>query len=74
MAKNQQRAELPQWVLPAVIAVGIVVLVFIGYRAFTGYNSAPGPPKAVHPGMYNFRAEVQKGNVGYRGPQGAGGR
>ncbi|HZO91383.1 MAG TPA: hypothetical protein VFB38_23875 [Chthonomonadaceae bacterium] len=66
MASNGVRKELPSWALPVAILVGVLALAFIGWKAFTGTNSAPGPAKEVHPGMYDFRKEVQSGNVGRR--------
>ncbi len=66
MAADRMRRELPAWVLPLVIVIGVIVLVVIGVKAFTGSNGEVGPPKAVHPGMIDFRKEFQQGNVGRR--------
>jgi threonine/homoserine/homoserine lactone efflux protein len=64
MPASGARKELPSWALPVVIVLGVLVLIFLGWKALTGTNSVPGTPKEVHPGMYNFRQEVLKGNVG----------
>ncbi len=64
MSKTSEHAELPAWVLPVVIAVAIVVLVFVGYRAFTTNSSDIGPRKEVHAGMYDYRQAVQQRNAG----------
>ncbi len=48
------KRELPDWVIPAVIVLGVALLAWVGYRAFTGHNAAPGPRQAVHPGEYHF--------------------
>jgi hypothetical protein len=46
-----------------VIAVAVVLLIFVGYRAFTANNGEVGPRKEVHAGMYDFRKEVQQRNA-----------
>ncbi len=38
MAADRMRRELPAWVLPLVIVIGVIVLVVIGVKAFTGSN------------------------------------
>lgn len=52
--------ELPSWVLPLAIVVGVVVVGFIVWRGIAGYAAPVGQDIAVHPGMYNMRAEMQK--------------
>lgn len=64
MSKTAKRSELLGWVLPIVIAIAIVVVIFVGYHAFTANSGEVGPRKEVHAGMYDFRKEVQQGNAG----------
>lgn len=52
------KKELPVWALPTAIVVGIVALVFIGWKTFTGYNSVPGKWIDVKPGMYDLKKEL----------------
>jgi hypothetical protein len=59
-------SDLPKWVLPVAIAIGLIVLGVVAWRAFTGTNVAPGKAVQVRPGMYDFRAEYMKGNIGRR--------
>jgi hypothetical protein len=66
MSASRLSGELPAWVLPLVIVVGALALVAIGVKAFTSSNAPPGPPREVHAGMFDFRKEVVKGNVGRR--------
>lgn len=61
---TKMRKELPSWALPVAIVLGVIMLAFLGWRAWTGSNSVPGTPKEVHPGMYDFRKEFQSGNIG----------
>lgn len=60
MPANGMRKELPTWALPVIIVVGLLFLAWGGWRALAGGNSSVGPDKAVRPGMYDLRAEVQK--------------
>ena len=60
MASNRIKTQLPEWALPVAIVVGVLVLAFVGYKAFTGYSQDAGPAVQVHAGMYDFRKEVQK--------------
>ncbi len=65
MAKTSSRNGLPAWVLPVVIAAGVVILAFVGWKAFSGgSHGATGQAVEVKPGMYDFRQEALKGNVG----------
>lgn len=66
MSSNGFRKQLPAWALPLAIIVGAAVLVLIGVKALTGGAPDAGPPLQVHPGMVDFRKEVEKGNVGRR--------
>ena len=68
------RKEIPVWALPVAILLGVLLLAFIGWRAFTGSTGSTGPAKEVHPGMYDFRQEVQNGNVGRRHRPDTGGQ
>ena len=57
--------ETPAWVLPLVIVAGVLLLAGIAWHALSGPGEgAPGPAKEVHAGMYDFRAEAQKGTLG----------
>ncbi len=58
------KREMPGWAIPVVIVLGVALLVWIGYRAFTGYNVAPNPPAVVHKGELNFQKEAAQGHVG----------
>ncbi len=59
--------ELPSWVLPVVVVVGILILIVLGWRALLGPSpGAPGAVRQVHPGMYDFRKEAQSGHLGGR--------
>ena len=56
--------SLPKWVLPLAISLGVLIVVFVSYKAFTGSNGDNKPPIEVHPGMYDFRKEAAAGNLG----------
>jgi len=59
MRSARLQSEMPPWALPAAVAAGVLFLVVVGWRVFTGHDSA-GPPIQVHPGQYDLRAEVAK--------------
>ncbi len=60
MAGKSVTKALPAWMLPAAIAGGIIVLLFVGWKALTGGTEPVGPPIAVHAGQYDLRAELAK--------------
>jgi hypothetical protein len=60
------RREIPSWVLPVTIIFGLLLLALLGWRTFSAHSGDTGPAKEVRPGMYDFRQEVQNGNVGRR--------
>lgn len=66
MADIQDKKEVPGWALPVVIILGVILLGYVGYRAFTGASVPTGPPKQVRPGMVDFRKEAQNGNIGHK--------
>ncbi len=57
---NRLQQPLPSWVLPAALAVGLLALVFLGWRIWISTEGPVGPPKAVHSGMYDLRQEIAK--------------
>lgn len=56
------RQSLPTWALAAAAVVGIA-LVVLGWRSISEHAGAPsvGRDIPVRPGMYDMRAEMQKG-------------
>ena len=65
MSAMRGRQELPGWVMPTVIVVGVLLIVFITWKALTGYGTpSTGPDKEVKPGTYDFKKEAEKGNIG----------
>ncbi len=61
--RSSSGQSLPKWVLPVVIAVGILVVGFIGWKAYTGSSSAAtGQAVEVRPGMIDYKKEMQKGH------------
>ena len=52
--------ELPAWALPGALALSVLILCVIGWRVWAGGEDSAGPPKNVHPGQYDLRAEVAK--------------
>ena len=67
MSGSRGQKELPDWVIPTVIVVGVLLVVFIAWKALTGSSGgAPGPDREVHANMYDFRKEAEKGNLGRR--------
>ena len=59
--------KMPGWALPAALITAVVIVSLIAFRALSGGSeTAAGPDKVVRPGMYDFRQEAQKGNLGRR--------
>jgi hypothetical protein len=73
MSKSAGSREIPAWLMPAAVVVGLIVIVFLAVRALTGPSvETPGPPRKVYPGMYDFKKEASEGNIGRRvGGEGA---
>ncbi len=65
--------EVPGWALPLLIVVLVIVLAFIGWKVFGGGHADVGPAKEVRPGMYDFKQEFMKGNLGRRQRTGGAG-
>ena len=61
MPGNNKREprEVSPWILIALSAIGLVLLVYFGWQAISGREGDPGPPKKVYPGMYDLRKEAQ---------------
>lgn len=58
---------MPSWALPLAVVVGLALVGIVVVRALSGPGeSAPGPSVKVHAGMYDFRKEAEKGNLGRR--------
>ena len=62
---GDRNASMPVLLLGGVIVAALLV---IGYFVWTGVRSPTAhiPNKEVHPGMYDFREEARKGNIGRR--------
>src|SRR5689334_13638195 len=56
MSNRRSTKEIPSWLLPAAIAVGIVLLAFIGWRVYTAPSVNAGPPMEVKPGQFDIRS------------------
>jgi hypothetical protein len=54
------RKALPHWIIPTVAVVGILTIGFAMWNGLFGYTAPVGHNIAVHPGMYDLRAEMQK--------------
>ncbi|MGC4048104.1 MAG: hypothetical protein QM758_30300 [Armatimonas sp.] len=53
--------DLPPWVLPGIIVLGVLALGLIAYFSLSGRSDAPVTRDIeVRPGMYDIRAELQK--------------
>jgi hypothetical protein len=66
-SSRSEGIQMPPWALPAVIVVGLLLLLFIGWRALAGPSNAAADnrkPLQVRPGMYNLQAEFAKGGAG----------
>jgi hypothetical protein len=63
------KKEIAPWMVPLAIAVCVVCIGFIAWRALNG-NSAVSttPNKPVQPGMYDFRKEAASGGLGRTQP------
>jgi hypothetical protein len=57
MSLNVFQREIPVWAIVAAV-VGVLALAFVAWRSLD--TNAAGPPKQVHPGMYDLRQEIQK--------------
>jgi hypothetical protein len=67
MSANRGQQSLPDWVVPAVIVFGVLLVAFLAWRGLNSANGpSPGPNQEVRPGMYDFRKEAEKGNLGRR--------
>ena len=67
MSSARSSKELPPWVMPLAVILGVLLIVFVAVRALNGTSGNPaGPAREVHPGMYDFRKEAQQGNIGRR--------
>lgn len=60
MRSRSRERELPVWALPATVVIGVGALGFFGWRTVTGNSDYAGPPKQVHVGQYDLKAEVMK--------------
>lgn len=67
---NSLQQEMPAWILPGVIVLGVIGILFFSWKAWTGGNGAVGPPKDVKPGMYDLRQEIAKRRAGQGTPSG----
>ena len=63
MPLTTSRKQLPSWVLPAVIAAVLLVLLAVGWKVLKDSNVSSAPITAVQPGMVDFHKEAQKGTV-----------
>ena len=67
MSSRGKQAELPGWVMPVVVAIGVLIVAIVAWRALAGGGAtASGPDKEVHAGMYDFKKEAASGNLGRR--------
>jgi hypothetical protein len=63
MTSSKLSRNVPAWMLMVVVGIGGVLLGFWGWKTLAGGEPSAGPPKAVHPGMYDLRAEAAKMNA-----------
>ena len=59
MSVDAFRREIPVWAVVAAVAA-FLILCFVAWRGFFGNPNEAGRPKAVRPGMYDLRQEIQK--------------
>ena len=52
--------SLPTWCIPVTIVAACAVFFAVAVHFADKPADVPGPAIAVHPGMYNFRAELAK--------------
>jgi hypothetical protein len=67
---DNNRRVSPLGVAAAVAAL-VAVVGGLAWNAFFRPTASAGPPKQVHPGMYDLRAEVQRANAARQSGSGA---
>jgi len=67
MSPAAQKAAVPVWVIVIAVVVVVGVATALAVRSLSGPRAAVAPID-VRPGMYDFREELRKGNVGRRSP------
>ena len=54
---------LPPWKIAAALLLATLAIAVIGWRITTAALGPPRPDLPVHAGMYDLRAELQKGQA-----------
>ena len=70
MRLGSEGGDSPPWAAIGAIAAGVLILGVIVWRTMFVSPLSAGPPKAVHPGMYDLRAEVAKMRAAQGGASG----
>lgn len=58
---------LPPWKIAAALVVATLLIGVIGWRITLAVSGPPRPDLPVHAGMYDLRAELQKGTAPKKG-------